>query len=75
MEWTEESLGTIRDQHEEWLMQQSFIHGTGIGLDRQGRLCLKIYVEAAGAADREQVRQQLKDVPLQFDETGPIFAQ
>jgi hypothetical protein len=75
MEWNEQRLQDVRDEHEVWLMQQPFIHGTGIGQDDQGQLCIKIYTDAADAKAYQAVRDHLKGIPLCFEETGPIHAQ
>jgi hypothetical protein len=74
MKWDEATLAAERDRYEDWLMQQPFVTGVGIGYNDQGQLALKILTDAANAADRERVRTHIKGVPVFFEETGPVKA-
>jgi hypothetical protein len=74
MQWNESSLSAVRDQHESWLMQQTGVSGVGIGANRQGHVCLKILTHSLSAPERNRIRNRLGDVPLEFEETGPINA-
>ena len=74
MQWTEDKLAAICESQEEWLLQQPFISGTAIGYDNKGLLCIKILTDSANAQQRNTVYNRLKDVPISFEETGPIEA-
>lgn len=74
MQWTEDQLATMCEEHEAWLLQHTFIVGTAIGYDDQGQLAIKILTDSANAQQRELVMNHLKELPVLFEETGLIEA-
>lgn len=75
MDWDQQTLIKARDEHEDWLMRQAGVQGSSIGYDDRGALSIKILTDSVGAAQREEIRQRLGDLPVFFQETGPIAAQ
>jgi hypothetical protein len=74
MLYTETQLAAARDQHEVWLNQQEGITGTGIGMDRGGQICIKIYTNRMSAATKSAVLARLQGLPVEFEETGEFQA-
>lgn len=74
MMFDEDRLMAVRDQWEAWLNQQRGLTGTGIGLDRGGNVCLKIFTNHMSPETRSLIAGRLAGVPLDFDETGEIKA-
>ena len=72
--WTEETLTQARDQHEDWLMQQDGVVGTMLGYDATGRLCLRVLTDHMDVKTRSRITQRLRDMPLDFEDTGPMEA-
>jgi hypothetical protein len=68
-------LQTIRDSHESWLRAQPGVVGTGIGIDKGGRIALKIFTNQMSSATREAITARLADAPVAFEETGEIRKQ
>ena len=63
-----------RDKHEAWLNHQVGIAGTGVGLDRNGRVCLKIYTNGMPAETKRAISSVLSRLPHDFEETGEFHA-
>ena len=74
MPFTEAQLVAERDKHENWLSQQHGITGTGIGLDRGGQPCIKIYTHRMPAVTKSAILGRLKSLPVEFEETGEFRA-
>jgi hypothetical protein len=72
---TVEELTALRDQHEPWLRSQPGVVGTGVGIDKSGRIGLKIYGNQVSADVRNAIHERLKDVPVAIEETGEIRKQ
>jgi hypothetical protein len=72
--WTEEALMRARDEHQSWLMQQDGIVGVMVAYDAGGQLCLKILTDHLDAETRRQIGERFGDVPLDFEDTGPMEA-
>ena len=68
-------LQATRDQHETWLKGLPGVVGTGIGMDRSGRIALKVFSNQMPAATRDEIASRLGDVPVAFEETGEIRTQ
>lgn len=74
MKWNMNQLIAVRDQHEDWLIQQAGVTGTAIGEDADGRLSIKILTNQVRASERERIRAKLGGTPVCFEETGSITA-
>lgn len=72
--WSESKLAAVRDQHDDWLMQQPSVMGSSIGYDKKGRLCVKILTDQADAKLRNEIEKRMSGVPIDFEESGPIEA-
>jgi hypothetical protein len=70
-----EELQAVRDQHEPWLRAQPGVVGTGVGMDKTGRIALKIFTNQMPPETRTTIAQRLRDVPLALEETGEIRKQ
>jgi hypothetical protein len=70
-----QELQALRDQHESWLRAQPGVVGTGIGMDKSGRIALKIFTNRIAAETRNAIYQRLGDVPVAMEETGEIRKQ
>jgi hypothetical protein len=73
--FSQEELQAFRDQHEPWLRAQPGVVGTGIGMDKGGRICLKIFGNRLSAETRNAIDQRLSDIPVCVEETGGIRKQ
>jgi hypothetical protein len=49
--------------------------GTGIGMDKSGRIALKIFMNRMAAETRNAIYQRLVDAPMAMEETGEIRKQ
>lgn len=74
MPFSEAELVAQRNKHHEWLRGQPGLTGTGIGLDRNGQMCIKIYTDHMPPETREAISETLAGVPLEFEETGEFRA-
>jgi hypothetical protein len=74
MDWDIESLDIEKGKHEPWLGRLEGVTGTGIGLGRDGRPCLKIYTNQISEETDRKVRAVLAGVPWEFEETGEFHA-
>lgn len=72
---TPTELTAVRDQHESWLRAQPGVVGTGVGMDKSGRICLKIFSNHIPPATRQAIQERLADVPVTIEETGEIRKQ
>jgi hypothetical protein len=72
---TPDRLQAIRDQHEPWLRTQPGVVGTGVGMDKTGRIAIKVFTNQMPAATRTAITERLRDVPLALEETGEIRKQ
>jgi hypothetical protein len=72
---TSEQLLSIRDEHDSWLRSLPGVVGTGVGLDRSGRIALKVFSNQIPAETRRAIAARLGDVPLAIEETGEIRKQ
>jgi hypothetical protein len=70
-----QELQVIRDQHESWLRAQPGVVGTGVGMDKTGRITLKVFTNRMSADTRNAIYERLRDVPLAIEETGEIRKQ
>jgi hypothetical protein len=73
--FTPEELQAVRDRHESWLRAQPGVVGTGIGLDKSGRISLKVFSNKMSADTRIAIAQRLDAVPVAIEETGEIRKQ
>jgi hypothetical protein len=73
--FTPEELKALRDQHESWLATLPGFKGTGIGMDRSGRLSLKVYSNQMPPEARNAIAERLGSVPVAIEETGEIRKQ
>lgn len=72
---SQEELLRVRDQHESWLRAQPGVVGTGVGIDRGGNICLKIFSDHMSPGTRDAIRARLGTVPIAIEETGEIRKQ
>jgi hypothetical protein len=72
---TSKDLERIRDQHEEWLKALPGVVGTGIGMDKSGRISLKVFSNRMSAEARAAIAERLGSVPVAIEETGEIRKQ
>jgi hypothetical protein len=72
---TSEELERIRDQHEAWLRALPGVVGTGIGVDKSGRISLKVFSNRISAETRNAIAERLGAVPVAIEETGEIRKQ
>jgi hypothetical protein len=73
--FTPEELRVLRDQHESWLRALPGVVGTGIGMDKSGRISLKVLSNRISAETRNAIVERLGDVPVAIEETGEIRKQ
>jgi hypothetical protein len=73
--FTSEELQRVRDQHEKWLTDLPGVVGTGIGIDRSGRISLKVFSNQLSAQTRNEIIERLGTVPVSIEETGEIRKQ
>lgn len=73
-ELSEEQLVAERDKHQDWLAREPGVTGVGIGLGRDGRLCVKVYSNKLPAQKRNEIIDRFGDVPVEIEETGDIQA-
>ena len=73
--FTPEELHALRDQHESWLRALPGVVGTGIGMDRSGRISLKVFSNHMSAETRNTIAERLGAVPVAIEETGEIRKQ
>lgn len=70
----ETKLLAVRDQHEAWLMNQSGVTGTSIGLGSGGQPVLRIFTHGITEPTRREVAKKLPGVPLAWEE-GEVVPQ
>ncbi len=70
--FTPEELQALRDQHESWLRSLPGVVGTGIGMDKSGRISLKVFSNRVSAETRKAIAERLGAVPVAIEETGEI---
>jgi hypothetical protein len=73
--FTPEELHALRDQHESWLRALPGVIGTGIGMDKSGRISLKVFSNHMSAETRNAIAERLGAVPVAIEETGEIRKQ
>jgi hypothetical protein len=73
--FTQEDLLAIHNQHEAWLRAQPGVVGTGVGMDKGGNICLKIFTNQVAPATRNAIYERLSDIPVAVEETGEIRKQ
>jgi hypothetical protein len=73
--FTPEELKAVRDQHETWLRALPGVVGTGVGMDKSGRISLKVFSNRISAQTRDAIAQRLGSVPVAIEETGEIRKQ
>jgi hypothetical protein len=73
--FTPDELRSVRDQHESWLTSQPGVVGTGVGMDKGGKLSLKIFSNRMSAETRNAIAERLRAFPVAFEETGGIRKQ
>jgi hypothetical protein len=74
-DFTAEELQTLRDQHESWLRSLPGVVGTGIGMDKSGRISLKVFSNRVSAETRNAILERLGSAPVAIEETGGIRKQ
>jgi len=72
---TPQELQALRDQHEPWLRAQPGVVGTAVGMDKSGKISLKVFGNRMSAVTRNAIQERLGDVPLAIEETGEIRKQ
>ena len=73
--FTPEELKAVRDQHETWLRALPGVVGTGVGMDKSGRISLKVFSNRISALTRDAIAERLGSVPVAIEETGEIRKQ
>jgi|HubBroStandDraft_6_1064221.scaffolds.fasta_scaffold311510_1 hypothetical protein len=74
LEFDETKLLAARAKHEAWLSRQNGFAGSGLGVGRNGQVCLKIYTNKMPEETRQNVGAVLASVPFEFEELGDIHA-
>ena len=74
-ELSQQELLTIRDQHESWLRDQPGVEGTGVGMDKSGGICLKVFTNRIAPNVRDAIHERLGDIPLMIEEIGEVRKQ
>ncbi len=72
--YTEQELISLRDRNEAWLMAQPGVIGTGIGLDADMKIVLRIFTKEISQTTRQSITSKLMNVPIAWEE-GDIVAQ
>ena len=72
---TPEELQALRDQHESWVRALPGVVGTGIGMDRSGRISLKVFTNQISTETRNAIAERLRELPVAIEETGEIRKQ
>ncbi|MDC7789739.1 hypothetical protein PQJ75_28065 [Rhodoplanes sp. TEM] len=70
---TQEQLLALRDRHEAWLLAQPGVIGTGVGIEPDGRLVLRIFTKGIRQESRDTIARALPDAPLAWEE-GEVVA-
>jgi hypothetical protein len=73
--FTSEELQRLRDEHEPWLRALPGVVGTGIGIDKSGRISLKVFSNQMPAETRNAITERLQSIPVAIEETGEIRKQ
>ncbi len=73
--FTSEELERLRNEHEPWLTALPGVVGTGVGMDRSGRIGLKVFSNRMPAETRNAITQRLQSIPFAIEETGEIRKQ
>jgi hypothetical protein len=73
--YTPEELQRVRDEHERWLKTRPGVVGTGIGMNKSGQICLKVYSNGMSAETRNKILERLPNIPVSIEETGEIRKQ
>jgi hypothetical protein len=74
-DFTEKELLGLRDRHEPWLKALPGVVGTGVGMDKSGRLSLKVFSNRISTETRTAIGERLGAVPVAIEETGEIRKQ
>ncbi len=74
MAYDEAQLLAEREKHESWLNQQQGLAGSGIGINRDGQICIKIYTDHMPEETKRAIASVLAGVPFEFEETGEFRA-
>jgi len=73
--FTQQDLQSLHEQHESWIHAQPGVVGSGVGIDKGGSLCLKVFTNHAPVTTRDTICERLGDIPVGFEETGEIRKQ
>jgi hypothetical protein len=66
--FTQHELLAIRDRHESWLRSQPGVVGTGIGMDKAGKICIKVFTDRISPSTRNAIYEHLSDLPVALEE-------
>lgn len=70
MEEPYDALVKRQEEMKEWLMSLEGVQGTGVGLDQNNALALKVYVSRVPDAVLQRIHSRLADVPHVVEEHG-----
>ena len=73
-DFDESQILTERNKHESWLNLQPGLAGTGVGIGRNGKVCLKIYTNGMQVETKQAISLVLSRLPVEFEETGEFHA-
>ncbi len=65
----------LRDRHEVWLRSQPGVVGTGVGMDRTGAICLKVFTNRMTHTTRDAIQDRLTGWPVALEEVGEVLKQ
>ncbi len=66
--YKQDELLALRDHHEAWLMKQTGVTGTGIGLGPGGNVVLRIFTSGIQEPTRNAIAVKLQGIPLAWEE-------
>lgn len=72
MAFSEDQLVSERDKLEPWLNGQAGFNGTGVGIGRDGQVCLKIFTNHMPNNIKQEIDSRLQSLPHEFEETGEM---
>ncbi|WP_147094442.1 hypothetical protein [Nitrosococcus oceani] len=72
--FSSETVVTVKERHEPWIMNFPGVVGTGIG-DCQGTPCIKVYIKEKTPELEQQLPKRIEGFQLDIEVTGPIETQ
>lgn len=73
IKFTESELRQTLEKHSIWLFKQPQVVGHGVGIDKDGRMVIKIFVNGLSKSGLEEIEKKFDGVPVVFEDHGPII--